>query len=122
LVLASCGGTAEAKRGVAEFRARVAEKAYAEIYRAATTEFQKAATEEQFVRLMTALDRKLGAWQSAGEPAWNVTKGTGGHFVNLTYQSQFAKGAATEQFSWRINTGRPVLVGYNVSSPLLIME
>src|SRR5262249_47330240 len=122
LLLASCGGTDEAKRGVTEFRARVAQKSYGEIYRAATPEFRKAATEEQFVRIMTALERKLGAWQAAAEPVWNVTKGTQGTLVNLTYQSQFAKGAASEQFAWRIEGGRPVLLGYNVNSPLLITE
>src|ERR1044071_3446610 len=42
-------------------------------------ELRQVAKEEQFERLMTALDRKLGTWQSAAEPAWNVSRGTGGH-------------------------------------------
>ena len=37
-LLVSCGGTDEAKRGVAEFRTRVAQKSYSEIYRAAAAE------------------------------------------------------------------------------------
>ena len=71
---------------------------------------------------MTALDRKLGPWQSAGDPAWNVTRGTNGHFVRLTYQSQFARGSAAEEFFWQVPHGRSILVGYHVNSPLLVSE
>jgi len=98
LLVAACGGTDEAKRGVAEFRSRAAQKSYGEIYRTAGAELRQGATEEQFERFMTALDRRLGAWQSAAEPSWNVTRGTGGQFVRLTYQSQFAKGGASVFF------------------------
>ena len=122
LLLASCAGTNDAKRGVANFRARAAQTSFSEIYWRAAPEFRQSATEEQFLRVMTALDRKLGPWTSAGEPGWNVTRGTAGDVVNLTYQSQFAKGAVSEQFTWRIEVGEPVLLGYHANSPLLIKE
>lgn len=122
LLVAACGGTDEAKHGVAEFRSRAAQKSYGEIYRTAGAELRKGATEEQFERFMTTLDRRLGTWQSAAEPAWNVTRGTGGHLVRLTYQSQFAKGAASEQFVWRMENGGPALLGYHVNSPLLMVQ
>ena len=84
LLLASCsGGVDEAKQGVAEFRTAVANKAYADIYRNADAEMRQAGTEEGFVEFMTAMDRKLGSWQSAPqEPIWNVMNGTGGRKVN----------------------------------------
>ena len=122
LAVAACGGTDEAKRGVTEFRARVAQKAYGDIHRAAAAEFRQVGTEEGFVRFMAALDRTLGAWQSADDPAWKVHRGTAGHMVNLTYQSRFAKGAATEEFTWRIERSNPVLLRYNVNSALLITD
>ncbi len=122
LLVAACGGTDEAKHGVAEFRSRAAQKSYGEIYRTAGAELRQGATEEQFERFMITLDRRLGAWQSAAELAWNVTRGTGGHLVRLTYQSQFAKGAASEQFVWRLETGGPALLGYHVNSPLLMAQ
>jgi len=121
-LLASCGGTTDAKRGVADFRARAAQTSFREIYWRAAPEFRQSATEDQFLRLMTAMDRKLGRWTSAGEPGWNVTRGTAGQVVNLTYKSEFAKGAVSEQFTWRIEHGEPVLLGYHVNSPLLIAE
>jgi len=123
LMLVACaGGTDEAKRGVSEFRARVSQRSFSEIYRLAGHEFRRATSEEQFLRFLAALERKLGPWQSAPEPAWNVTRGTSGHLVDLTYQSQFVQGAATEQFSWRIEDGTAILMGYNVNSPLLVTE
>ena len=122
LLFTACGGTDEAKRGVAEFRSRVAEKSYGDIYRTAGAELRQVATEEQFERFMTALDRKLGTWQSADEPVWNVTRGTGGHLVRLTYQSQFANGPASEHFVWRIERGGPTLLGYQINSTLLVTQ
>ncbi len=122
LFIACSGGTEEGKRGVADFRARVAQRSFADIYRAASPEFRQAAPEEQFAGFMNALDRKLGRWQAAPDPAWNITRGTAGHLVVLTYQSQFAKGAVTERFSWRIEHGTAILLGYNVNSPLLVTE
>lgn len=122
LLVACSGGTEEAKQGVSGFRARVASASLAEIYGTASPEFRKAATEEQFQRFMAGLERKLGPWNSSGEPVWNVMRSTGGHFVTLTYESQFSKGTATEQFTWRIDHGAPALVGYNVRSNLLVME
>ena len=122
LLVAGCGGTDEAKRGVAEFRSLVAQRSYAEIYFGAGPELRQVATQEQLERLMATIDTRLGSWQSAEEPAWNVTRGTGGHFVRLTYQSQFARGSGSEQFLWRIERGGPVLLGYHVNSPLLLAQ
>ena len=122
LLLASCSGSADAKRGVANFRARAAQTSFSEIYWRAAPEFRQSSTEEQFLGVMTALDRKLGPWASAGEPGWNATRGTAGQVVNLTYQSQFAKGAVSEQFTWRIEDGEPVLLAYHVTSPVLIAK
>src|SRR5262245_66690399 len=110
LVLTACGGTDEAKRGVADFRTLAAQKSYGEIYRTAGPELRQGTTEEQFQRFMSALDRKLGAWQSADEPVWSVTRGTGGHRVRLPYQPQFTNRPANEQFLWRIERAGPTLV------------
>lgn len=123
LALTACStGRDQAQQGVSEFRARVSRGAFAEIHRSASPEFRESAAEDQFVRFMTSLDRKLGAWHSSSEPEWNVMRGTGGHIVRLGYRSDFAKGAATEQFAWRIENGAAVLLGYQVNSPLLVID
>jgi len=80
--------------------ALVSEHALNDVYPSADPGLRQTVTEDKFVAFMTALDRKLGPWQSAGDPAWNVTHGTNGHFVRLT----------------------SILVGYHVNSPLLVSE
>jgi hypothetical protein len=72
--------------------------------------------------LMSALERKLGAWQAAEAPAWNVTRGTDGHLVRLTYQPQFAEGLASEQLVWRIERSGATLLGHHVNATLLVTQ
>lgn len=123
LFLVGCTtGRDEAKQGVTEFRARVAQRAFSEVYATADPELRKAVTEDKFVEFLTALEDKLGPWQSAADPGWNVMRMTSGHFVKLSYQSQFAKGRAAEEFTWQIRNGQAVLVGYYVNSPLLVSQ
>ena len=123
ILLTSCSlGTGEAKQGVSTFRTQVSQQAFSQIYQAAGPELRRAASEEQFVRFMTSVDHKLGPWQSSPEPGWNVTRTTAGHFVKLAYQSQFARGPAVEEFTWRIQNGQAVLLGYHVSSMLLVSD
>lgn len=114
-------GRDEARQGVAEFRARVSQHAFGDVYATAGPGLRDAISEEKFLEFMDALDRKLGPWESAAsEPAWNVMRTTNGHFVRLTYESRFARGIAAEQFLWQIQNGRASLSGYYVNSPLLV--
>jgi hypothetical protein len=123
VLLVGCStGMDEARQGVDEFRARASRQAFAEIYWQAAPELRQTTNEAQFVKLMSALERKLGPWQSAGDPGWNVTRGTGGHLVRLSFESRFARGPAVESFAWRIERGRAVLLGYHVNSALLVTE
>jgi|ERR1043166_1764180 hypothetical protein len=112
--------TAWSRQGVAESRARVGEHAFGDVYATAGPGLRQAVTEDKFLEFMDALDRKLGPWESASEPAWNVTRTTNGHFVRLTYESRFARGIAAEQFVWQIQNGRASFTGYYVNSPLLV--
>ena len=115
-------GRDEAKRGVAEFRARVSQHAYSDVYANADAGLREAVTQEKFVELMAAIERKLGTWQSAADPVWNFTRGTNGHFVKLTYQSQFTRGPVVEEFVWRIQNTQSTLLAYHVNSPLLVSD
>jgi hypothetical protein len=123
LFLVSCSeGVDEAKQSVDEFRTAVSNKSYAEIYRAADEQMRASGTEAEFVEFMSAVERKLGPWQSAPDPIWTATSGSWGHQIILNYQSQFANGSATETFTWRVVKGKAVLNGYHVDSPLLVTK
>ncbi len=69
---------------------------------------------------MAGIERKLGTWElGARSGLERAARHRCGHFVTLTYESQFSKGPATEQFTWRIDHGAPASVGYNIKSNLL---
>jgi len=123
LVASSCGRAREAAEAASqEFRARITRGAYGEIVRSATPEFRNATTEGDFAKAMEGVNGRLGAWQSSGEPTWKVLAGTGGQTVTLVYNSQFERGAATEEFVWRVRQGRPQLAGYHVKSYALVAQ
>jgi len=112
--------TAEA--GTQTFRRRAANSEFTSIYRAAAPEFQQSTTEAAFAKLMEGIGRRLGAWQSSKPPAWKVFSGTGGRTVTFGYASQFEKGPANEEFIWRIQGDRAILVGYHINSPLFLAD
>ena len=121
LLADGCAKSREAaERGTQAFRKRATSGEFASIYREAAPEFQKSATETDFVKLMEGIGRKLGAWKSSQTPAWKVFSGTGGRTVTLGYASQFENGGANEEFVWRIQGESAVLVAYHINSPLFL--
>jgi hypothetical protein len=108
-----------AESATQDFRARCARKAYVEVYAGSAPEFRTTASQVMFVKAMETMAHKLGAWHSAQPLGFSVVDGTEGHTVSLRYQSQFANGEATERVVWRIDDGRPLLVGYHIDSQLL---
>jgi hypothetical protein len=123
-LLVGCGGKSReaAQAATEKFRARVMVGEYAQIYGQAEPEFRASATEAQFEKLMKAVERKLGRWQAAAEPAWRVNIGTGGRTVFLGYKSEFEKGSASEEFIWRVKDPAPTLVGYHINSPAFLAD
>ena len=125
VVLSLLGGCSAKARQAAEaatrdFRAQYARGAFAGVYKGAAPDLHSAVTEGDFVKLLEGVNRKLGAWQSSKSPGWRVFTGTGGQTVTLRYESEFEKGAATEEFLWRIQGGGASLVGYHVNSPAFL--
>jgi hypothetical protein len=117
----ACGKSREAAAtATQEFRQRAAAGHWVSIYKGAAPEFQKSITEADFAKMMTGVSGKLGTWQSSKTPIWNVTAGTGGRTVTLKYESQFEKGIGFEDFLWRIQDGRGILLGYHINSPVFM--
>jgi len=119
-----CGGGPAAEsawQGVAELRTRYEASSYREIYAASAPEFQRGASEDEFVRFMEAVKRKLGSVKSSKSRGWNVFFGTGGSRVTLTYDTEFENGKGAEQFVWLVD-GDPKLLGYNINSRDLIIK
>ena len=123
LVAMSCSRAREAAEAASqEFRSRMTSGAYKEIIQAAGPEFQTSTTELDFTKAMEGVKQRLGRWQSSEAPTWKVFAGTSGQTVTLVYNSHFERGAAIEEFVWRVQRGRPALAGYHVKSSALVAQ
>ena len=123
LAFASCSLGADqrlATDAAARFHDLYNQEDYASIYAATDNAFQKTASEAEFDTLMSAVHRRLGAYKSAASVGWKVSETVSGTQVSLTFTTEFTEGSATEHFVFRMASGKPYLLGYNVNSPLLI--
>jgi hypothetical protein len=101
-----------------DFRQRCQRNELRQVYAGAAPEFRAGASEALFVGLMRNISEKLGAWQSARPLGTAKVAGEADKLV-LQYKSQFSKGEATENFVWRNEGGKPILVGYHINSRAL---
>jgi hypothetical protein len=123
--LAACSFSADTKKieqEVQHFHDLLDAGKSAAIYAAASDEFKKASTQEDFVALLDAVHRKLGDFKSTSQKGWNVNYNTSGKFVTITYETVYAEGKAAEQFVYRVSDEEALLVGYHVSSNVLILK
>jgi hypothetical protein len=125
LALAGCTMSADTKvaeDAVPKFHEMLDAGQFDAIYDGASDEFKRAATKQDFVALLAAVHRKLGASRSSSEKGWNVNYHTSGSFVTLNYATTYAQGEAHEQFVYRLESGQALLVGYNINSNALILN
>jgi hypothetical protein len=111
---------ATAEQGVTEFRQFMESRQFARVYAASSVEFRKTTSEAEMVRILGALNNKLGSVKNAEKNGWNVNFHTSGTFVTLGFKTEFEKGSGAERFVFRIADGRAALVSYNVNSPALL--
>ena len=72
------------------------------------------------MRLLAAIDRKLGAVKSTQADGWKINYNPSGTTVQLGFKTQFEKGTGSETFVFRIAGGKALLSGYNITSNELI--
>jgi hypothetical protein len=101
-----------------DFRQHYERKEFNQLYAGAAPEFRAGASEALFVELMKNISQKLGSWQSA-RPLGNTKVAGAGDKVVFQFKSQFSNGEATENFVWRNEGGKPILVGYHINSRTL---
>ena len=95
---------------------------FQEFYAETGDEFKAASKQEEFVPILEAVHRKLGTVQKSEKTRTDTNVSNRGTSVGLTYTTTFSEGPATERFQFHIVEGKPVLVGYNVNSNLLITK
>jgi hypothetical protein len=109
-----------AQSEIERFRQLMAAQQFGQIYSEASDELKKTAGEQDMVRLLTAIDRKLGPVKSAAKDGWNVHYSPSGASATLKFNTQFERGTGAETFVYRIAGGKAQLAGYNITSNALI--
>jgi hypothetical protein len=119
LTTAGCGagGAKTAAEGaVAQFHQMLDAGRYHDIYAGTSPEFKNATSESQLNALLQNIHDQLGTVGQAQEQAWHYNYNNGVTQVDLSYNTSFASGTATESFVYRIDNGRPALVNYSIHS------
>ncbi|HTU32771.1 MAG TPA: DUF4019 domain-containing protein [Candidatus Acidoferrum sp.] len=125
LFVCSCGSmtkdTTLAKEAVVGFHAQLDSGQYTVLYEAADPKLHSITSEPDFVKFLDAVHRKLGAVRGSNLQNWRAGWYAGqGTTIVLTYNTSFAAGSGTEQFTWHIDNNRALLYGYHINSADLI--
>lgn len=100
---------------VAEFHAKLNNGQFAAIVAAAGPEMKSSGPE-----FVERIHTKLGMFRSTSRQGFNDNIINGDHTFTASYASVYSTGPATENFVYRLNSGKPVLIGYHVESAALL--
>ena len=123
LALAACNPAADTKAaedGVVAFHQAMDAGQFAAIYQGSASDMKSSASEDDLIKLFSALHSKLGNYKSGKTVSWNDNSNTSGHYVTLVREAEFEHGSGKEEFVFLIEGKRAVLAGYHVSSNALI--
>ena len=101
---------------MATFREAEQRGAFKEIYAAASAEMRGAIGEDSFLKLMQAVNGKLGAHASSELKEHRIDPQPSMTLVTMAYVTQFQRGTAFEKFVVKLEGGRAALVSYNIYS------
>lgn len=125
-LLASCKeltkGKGKAEAAIVDFHKQFNEGKFKEIYAAVHPDFKAASTEEEFIKLLDAIQRKLGKHVKSTEGGWAVKsynlKTTG----TFTQESEFEQGKGTEIFTFALSGESCILQGYHINSKDMMLK
>jgi len=121
--LAGCSSKediAKAEAAVDQFHKELNASEFDKIYDESSDGMKANASQEKLTKLLSAVHRKLGAFQSGKSTGWKVTAGTSGTIVTLGYTTTYERGEANETFIFKVVADKALLQGYNVNSNDLI--
>jgi hypothetical protein len=124
-LLGGCSMKADMDAGakaIAAFHQAVDAGQYRKVWADSAQDMKGATPEERLTALLDAVHRKLGRFKSGNQIGFNDNVSGAGHMLTINYQAQYEKGAAAEQFVFRIDGGRALLGGYHINSDALILQ
>ena len=126
ILLPSCGdmtkGKALADAAVTDFHRQFNEGKFSALYKAADPGLKAASPEADFLKLLEAVDRKLGKHLKSTETGWQVKTFNTTTTAVLTEQSEFEHGTGTETFTYVISGGSGALKAYFINSTDMITK
>ncbi len=125
VLLAGCSmskDTALAQAQISVFHSEFDAGSFQQIYLTSSPDLQKVASERDFVKLLGAINRKLGNVKTSTQQTWKVASTTSGTFVTVVNKSQFDQGSGDEKFVYRIDNGVAKLAGYHINSLTLVTK
>ena len=125
LVISACSVSQDKKTAedeVQKFHSAFNAGEFHAIYSASADELKQTENEEDFVKLLAALNRKLGKLENTTQNTWHVNSQFTGTFVVLVYKSKYEHGDANEQFTYLVKDKVAKLAGYNINSNALITQ
>jgi hypothetical protein len=105
-----------AERGIRAFHAELNAGKFEQIYDDSGPELKSMTSKDKFLKILTAVHSKLGAYRTGQALGWNDNVTTSGHFVSVRLKATYQKGSAEEAFGYRVDGDRTTLVGYHVNS------
>ena len=89
---------------------------FKELYSSSHSGLKNAATEEEFVKLLEAVHRKLGKQVKSTDAGWRVNTHNFKTSVVVTQTTEFEQGKGTETFTFAVSDGVCTLLGYHINS------
>jgi hypothetical protein len=108
------------ERAVFQFHQRLNERDYHEIYHKTHYAFKNSMSESHAVALFEDLFLKLGTIKKSNQKEWSVYYSPDGAMLSITYDTEFTRAKATEQFVWRLGDNEATLYQYSINSPLVV--
>ena len=119
LMLLNCNpakSTAEADKAAAEFHSLYDAEDYDKIYDTAHADFKTAQPKVETVKFIRSVREVLGKVKSTTRTGWKANSMNMNTNVVLTFETEFEHGKGVETFTYRIENGSAVLLGWHINS------
>ena len=126
VALSSCKemtkGKGLAETAIVDFHQQFNEGKFKELYAAGHADLKSAATEEDFVKLLEAVHRKLGKQVKSTEGGWRINSFNLKTSVALSQTTEFEHGKGVESFSYIVSGDSCQLQGYHIDSKDMLLK
>ena len=114
--------TAEADKAAADFHGLYDAEDYDKIFDTAHSDFKGLKPKAEVISFVRSVRDKLGKVKSSNRTGWQANSVNMKTNVVLTFSTEFMNGEGVETFTYRIEDGKAILLGWYVNSNDLILK